>query len=97
MVLHDACVTVAAKTVPMIGFCAAAMTLASVAGTSLANSSRNFARSTYRNPAGIGLEAAPRGAGYFSPKALDSFTGLRRKGGDVHERLHVGAPGMLPR
>src|ERR1043165_3615130 len=69
MVFHAACDTDAAKTVPMIGFWVAAATAVSAAGTSAANSSRNWARSIYRKPAASGLSPAPSLVGYFSPKA----------------------------
>src|SRR5215217_6180751 len=69
MVFQAGCCTDEPNAVALIGFCVAAMTLASMDDTSRANTSRNCARSMYRNPAASGRSAAPSGDGYFSPYA----------------------------
>src|SRR5215813_13826205 len=70
MVFHAAFDGDAVNTLLLRGFCVAAITLASVAETSFANTSRNCARSMYRKPAVSGLSVATSGGvGYLSPNA----------------------------
>jgi hypothetical protein len=66
MVFQAACSTDAPKALTMIGFCVAAMTLASVAEPSLAKRSRNCARSMETKPAAAVLSAGPSADGCLS-------------------------------
>src|SRR5215207_3592950 len=96
IVFHAGVGTDSPNTLPVIGFCADDITLASLADTSRANTSRNFARSMYRKPAASGLSAAPSWEGYFSTNAPTGSLASGANAAMYTSALTFGFPDAAP-